>query len=130
MSPYRIQRLGIAYLPEGRGIFRRLSVDDNLKMAIRRIRGRAQRSRARDRAFELFPALSTRRQQQAATLSGGEQQMLALARALIIEPRVIVADEVSLGLAPILVEAVFEALQVMKQEGVTMIVIDSLPKEH
>ena len=120
----RVRRAGLAYVPEGRGIFPGLSVLDNLRMAARLAGGRGERRSAIDRAFALFPVLSERRSQSAGTLSGGEQQMLGLARALAVEPRLIVADEMSLGLAPRVVERVFEALGAVRDQGITLILIE------
>jgi branched-chain amino acid transport system ATP-binding protein len=122
--PHAIARLGLAYVPEGRGIFPNLSVVDNLRAMLRGAVPRANRIDALQRALELFPVLRERRQQRAGTLSGGEQQMLALARVLAAPPRVLVADEMSLGLAPQMVELVFESLRRAKQQGVTIVLIE------
>ena len=97
---HRIRKLGLTYIPEGRGIFPGLSVIDNLRMAVAQER-RPDRPAAIERAIERFPVLGNRRTQRAGSLSGGEQQMLALARALAVSPKVIIADEMSLGLAPL-----------------------------
>jgi branched-chain amino acid transport system ATP-binding protein len=107
---HRIRKLGLTYIPEGRGIFPGLSVIDNLRMAVAQEK-RGERASAIDRAIELFPVLGQRRTQRAGSLSGGEQQMLALARALAVPPRLIIADEMSLGLAPIVAESVFRSLK-------------------
>ena len=123
-SADRIRRAGLAYVPEGRGIFPSLSVIDNLKMAVRRAGGRSERREAIDRAESLFPVLGERRHQLAGRLSGGEQQMLGLARALAVAPRLIVADEMSLGLAPLVVERVFESIETIRASGITVIVIE------
>jgi branched-chain amino acid transport system ATP-binding protein len=123
-APHRIRRAGLAYIPEGRGIFPGLSVLDNLKMAVRQLDGRGQRQEAIDRAFQMFAALRSRRSQRAGTLSGGEQQMLALARALCGDPAMIVADEMSLGLAPRMVDAVFESLERARDGGITVLLIE------
>jgi branched-chain amino acid transport system ATP-binding protein len=119
-----MNRLGVTYVPEGRGIFPHLSVLDNLRVLLRHAVGRAGRKDAIERAFETFPVLGERRHQRAGTLSGGEQQMLALARVLAAPPRLLVADEMSLGLAPRLVDLVFEALRVAKDEGVTVLLVE------
>jgi branched-chain amino acid transport system ATP-binding protein len=121
---YRIRRAGIVYLPESRGIFPGLTVTENLKMAVATLDRRRARHDAMDRAFEMFPPLASRRHQLASLLSGGEQQMLSLGRALACLPRLLIADELSLGLAPMLVGLVFEALARAKQEGVTVIMIE------
>jgi branched-chain amino acid transport system ATP-binding protein len=99
-------------------------VIDNLRMTARLLQGRSAREAAIDRAFELFPVLGERRVQRAGSLSGGEQQMLALARALVVEPRLIIADEMSLGLAPRIVDEVFEMLEVARTLGVTLVLIE------
>ncbi len=120
----RVRRAGLAYVPEGRGIFPGLSVLDNLRMAARQAGGHAARREAIDRAMDLFPVLAERRYQQAGSLSGGEQQMLGLARALAVQPRLIIADEMSLGLAPIVVERVFESVRTIRDAGITVIMIE------
>ena len=121
---HRRQRAGLTYVPEGRGIFPGLSVLDNLRMAVRQAGGRDERERAIDRAVELFPVLGSRRGQRAGSLSGGEQQMLALARALAVEPKVMIADEMSLGLAPMVVDAVFDGLERARQAGIAVLLIE------
>ena len=112
------------HLPEGRGVFRTLSVIDNLKMAANVVERGDGRRRAVEMALETFPILADRRRQIAGSLSGGEQQMLSLARALATQPRVIVADEMSLGLAPKMVDLVFEGLERARRIGVTVIMIE------
>ncbi len=123
-AAYRIRKAGVIHLPEGRGVFRRLSVADNLRMAITTVRGRQERLDAIERTFEFFPNLADRRRQLAGSLSGGEQQMLSLARALITSPTLLIADELSLGLAPLLVDSVFEGLARARQDGVTLLIIE------
>ncbi len=120
----QISRLGVAYVPEERALFPHLSVIDNLRVLLRYAVPRAERAAALDRALELFPVLGERRRQQAGTLSGGEQPMLSLARVLAAPPRLLVADEMSLGLAPRLVDLVFESLQKARQEGVAILLIE------
>ncbi len=123
-SAHRICKLGLAYVPESRNIFPHLSVRDNLWAQIRfTVRGSARRD-ALDHAFELFPVLGERRRQQAGTLSGGEQQMLSLARVLAAPPKLLIADEMSLGLAPLLVDLVFQSLERARAEGVTVLLIE------
>jgi branched-chain amino acid transport system ATP-binding protein len=124
----RIRRAGLTYIPEGRGIFPGLNVSDNLRMATRQLGGRADRRAGVDRAIALFPPLGSRMKQQAGSLSGGEQQMLAMARALAVEPRLIIADEMSLGLAPLVVEQVFERLEVARAAGITILLIEQYVK--
>ena len=122
-SADRIGRLGVAYLPEGRGIFRSLTVDENLRVALRGV-PKAERPEAMERAIALFPILGERRRQSAGTLSGGQQQMLSLARVLSRQPRLLIADEISLGLAPLIVEDVFDGLQRVIEMGVSVILIE------
>jgi branched-chain amino acid transport system ATP-binding protein len=123
---YRIARAGLLYIPEGRGVFRQLTVRENLRLATKTIPSRADRNAAIDKVVEFFPVLRNRANQMAGTLSGGEQQMLALARAFATESQLIIADELSLGLAPRLVEQCFDALEHAKASGVTMIVIEQV----
>jgi branched-chain amino acid transport system ATP-binding protein len=111
-------------VPEGRGIFPGLSVQENLRMAVRRVGTPDQRRAGVEHAYELFPRLGERRTQPAGTLSGGDQQMLALARALAVTPKVIIADEMSLGLAPLVVDFVFENIERASQTGVTIVLIE------
>jgi branched-chain amino acid transport system ATP-binding protein len=119
----RIRSAGIAYLPEGRGIFRSLTVEENLKVALQGV-PKAERPAAIERSVALFPVLGQRRRQTAGTLSGGEQQMLSLARVLTRQPRLLIADEISLGLAPLIVEEVFAGLERVIELGVSVILIE------
>jgi branched-chain amino acid transport system ATP-binding protein len=121
---HRVASLGLAHIPEGRGIFPSLSVVDNLRMRLRRVGGRSEREEAIGRAFRLFPVLGERRRQRAGTLSGGEQQMLALAPVLAAPPSLLVADELSLGLAPMLVDTIFKTLEQARARGVTIMLIE------
>jgi branched-chain amino acid transport system ATP-binding protein len=123
-SPNRIRRMGVVHLPEGRGVFRGLSVIDNLRMAAGTMDGRRARRASVDLALEIFPGLASRRGQTAGLLSGGEQQMLSLARALAASPKLIIADEMSLGLAPLVVDLVFDGLVRAREAGVTVIMIE------
>ena len=120
---HRIRKLGLTYIPEGRGIFPGLSVVDNLRMAVAQEK-RHERAAAIDRAIDRFPVLGQRRGQRAGSLSGGEQQMLALARALAVSPKLIIADEMSLGLAPIVTESVFQALEEARRSGITIVLTE------
>ncbi len=104
---HRFARAGVAHAPEGRSVFATLTVEENLRLSFRRALGRAGVGAALDRAYELFPALGRRRGQLAGTLSGGEQRMLSLARVLVESPQLLIADELSLGLAPIIVDEVY-----------------------
>ncbi|MFE9924554.1 ABC transporter ATP-binding protein [Streptomyces sp. NPDC005774] len=121
-APEHIRRAGLVHLPEGRGVFPTLTVTENLRMAT--ACGRRQRAAAIERALEVFPVLAARQRQTAGTLSGGEQQMLSLARALTADPRLVVADELSLGLAPKMVDVVFESLRRARSAGVAVIMIE------
>ncbi|KAB0614890.1 ABC transporter ATP-binding protein [Castellaniella defragrans] len=128
LESHRIARLGLAHSPEGRRVFPTLSVTDNLLLgAFPRLTGSRARgdvARDLDRAMDLFPRLKERRTQLAGTLSGGEQQMLAMARAVMLDPEVVLLDEPSMGLAPILVDEVFRIISRLKSEGVTMLLVE------
>jgi branched-chain amino acid transport system ATP-binding protein len=110
-----IVRAGIAHVPEGRGILTELTVDENLKLGAHLRSDGAQVRKDYDRVFEYFPVLKERRKLSASTLSGGEQQMLAVARALLMRPRLMLLDEPSLGLAPIVVRAIFDIIRTINQ---------------
>jgi branched-chain amino acid transport system ATP-binding protein len=124
LPPHRIRRLGLAYLPEGRGVFGSMTVQENLRMAVRWLSGRTERNSAVDRTIELFPVLGKRRSQLASTLSGGEQQMLALGCELATSPSLIIGDELSLGLAPMIVDELYMYLDGLRNSGVTIVVIE------
>ncbi len=128
VDSHRIARAGLAHSPEGRRVFASMSVRDNLLLGAfpRFTRARPKGDIAHDleKALELFPRLKERQTQLAGTLSGGEQQMLAMARAVMLNPEVILLDEPSMGLAPILVEEVFRIIQRLKSEGVTMLLVE------
>jgi branched-chain amino acid transport system ATP-binding protein len=128
MDSHRIARAGLAHSPEGRRVFATMTVTDNLLLGAfpRFTRARPKGDVARDleRALELFPRLKERRTQLAGTLSGGEQQMLAMARAVMLNPDVVLLDEPSMGLAPILVDEVFRIIARLKDEGVTMLLVE------
>lgn len=121
---HRMSRLGVSFVPESRNIFPHLSVRDNLRAQIRFTVERTDRAAALDRAMALFPVLAERARQAAGTLSGGEQQMLSLARVLAAPPKLLIADEMSLGLAPKMVDLVFESLVRIRDEGVTVLLIE------
>jgi len=124
LGAHRVSRLGVAYIPEGRGIFPHLTVIDNLRMMLRHAVPRGERDAAVERAVDVFPVLGQRRRQRAGTLSGGEQQMLALARVMAAPPRLLVADELSLGLAPLMIDLVFDTLTRAREAGVSMLLIE------
>jgi branched-chain amino acid transport system ATP-binding protein len=123
VGPDGAARLGIAHVPEGRGTFSELTVSENLRLGAYTRRGSIQPEL--ERVFSYFPWLSERRRQQAGTLSGGEQQMLALARAFVLRPRLLLLDEPSLGLAPVLVAELFRIVRELnEQEGLTVLVVE------
>ncbi|ELX08303.1 high-affinity branched-chain amino acid transport ATP-binding protein BraG [Janthinobacterium sp. HH01] len=125
---HKIARAGLAHSPEGRRVFASMSVTDNLLLGafprFTRARPRGDIKHDLEKALELFPRLKERQNQLAGTLSGGEQQMLAMARAVMLNPEVILLDEPSMGLAPILVEEVFKIISRLKSEGVTMLLVE------
>jgi branched-chain amino acid transport system ATP-binding protein len=128
MDSHRIARAGLAHSPEGRRVFATMSVMDNLLLGafprFTRARPRGDINQDLERALELFPRLKERQNQLAGTLSGGEQQMLAMARAVMLNPEVVLLDEPSMGLAPILVDEVFRIIQRLKEQGVTMLLVE------
>jgi len=121
---YELVSRGIALVPEGRGIFGRLSVLENLQLGAYVRRDARAVTQDLERAFELFPRLAERRGQTAGTLSGGEQQMLAIARALMSRPRLLLLDEPSMGLAPIIVQRIFHTIRRIVAEGVTLLLVE------
>jgi len=125
LKPFEIARLGIGYAPEGRQLFAPLTVVQNLRIPfVNKARDRAGWSAALDRVFELFPRLAERRHQEAGSLSGGEQQMLAIARALVGGDELLVLDEPTEGLAPTVVHAIVEALVTLKGQGYTVLLVE------
>jgi branched-chain amino acid transport system ATP-binding protein len=127
-ASHEIMRLGISLVPEGRRIFSRLSVMENLEMGAYSRRGRDLKEEYAH-AFELFPILGRRRGQLGGTLSGGEQQMLAMARALMARPRLLMLDEPSMGLAPVIVDKIFEIISRINKEGVTIFLVEQNAKK-
>jgi branched-chain amino acid transport system ATP-binding protein len=124
-SPETIARLGIAHVPDGRGTFLRLSVGENLKLGAHVRRDRAGVRTDLERVESYFPVLAERRRQQAGTLSGGEQQMLAIGRALMLRPRLLLLDEPSFGLAPLVIRGIFEILgRVNREDRVSMLLVE------
>ncbi|MFZ4585879.1 MAG: ABC transporter ATP-binding protein [Acidimicrobiia bacterium] len=123
-KPFKITRMGITHAPEGRSVFASLTVEENLTLAFRQEAGEAGVPRALNRAYELFPRLGERRGQLAGSLSGGEQRMLSLARVMVNPPKLLVADELSLGLAPIVVEEVYRSLATIREGGTALIIVE------
>ncbi|MGA2519210.1 MAG: ABC transporter ATP-binding protein [Acidimicrobiales bacterium] len=121
---WRIARMGMAHAPEGRAVFASLTVEENLVLAFRAALGRRGQGAALERAFAAFPRLGERRRQMAGTLSGGEQRMLALAKVLALPQRLLVVDELSLGLAPVVVDEVFAALATILKAGTALLVVE------
>lgn len=127
LARYRAHEIvykGVAMVPEGRGVFARLTVKENLEMGAFSLTSKEQENRNLDRVFTLFPRLKERSSQVAGTLSGGEQQMLATGRALMASPSVLLMDEPSMGLAPVLVELIFDTIQQINKEGVTILLVE------
>ena len=121
---HEIARRGLAMVPEGRGVFAQLTIQENLSMGAYARSDRAAVQSDVDRVFQLFPRLKERRSQTAGTLSGGEQQMLAMARALMSRPKLLLLDEPSMGLAPLMVERIFEVVRTIAAEGVTLLLVE------
>lgn len=125
VEPHKLLRLGLAHVPEGRRVFASLSVTENLEMgAFSRNDPRSVIEEELERVFKRFPRLKERRKQLAGTLSGGEQQMLAMGRALMSKPKLLMLDEPSMGLAPILVKEIFDIIQELHEEGVTVLLVE------
>jgi branched-chain amino acid transport system ATP-binding protein len=124
LSPDRIVALGIAQVPEGRHVFPRLSVENNLNVGAYLVRDRAVARDTLDQVYTMFPQLKERRRQMGETLSGGEQQMLALGRAIMSRPRLMLLDEPSLGLAPRIVEEVAKAIMAFRRSGMTILLVE------
>jgi branched-chain amino acid transport system ATP-binding protein len=123
-APHRIVQLGISQSPEGRRLFPHMTVLENLEMGAFQRRDRSEIKEDLDRVYSLFPRLAERKSQRAGTLSGGEQQMVAMGRALMARPKLLMLDEPSMGLAPIFVEKIFEIIQEINQQGTTILLVE------
>ena len=124
LPPHEIVEAGLGHVPEGRGIFPRLTVRENLEMGAFTVSSTIEVTRRMDTVFDLFPRLRERANQKGGTLSGGEQQMLATGRGLMLKPRILLMDEPSMGLAPVLVDAIFEVIRDLNHKEGTTILVD------
>jgi branched-chain amino acid transport system ATP-binding protein len=129
VEPYRLIELGIAHVPEARRLFVEMSVEENLDMGSLKGEAKKEREITKELVFELFPRLLERRRQLAGTLSGGEQQMLAIGRGLMSKPKLQMFDEPSLGLSPILVRDIFNVIKKIKAEGTTVLIVEQNVKQ-
>jgi branched-chain amino acid transport system ATP-binding protein len=116
--------LGIGYVPEGRRVFPNLTVDENLRMGAYKVKDKVKARESLDKVYDMFPVLRERSSQLANTMSGGEQQMLAIGRALVLEPRLILIDEISMGLMPILVNTSFKIIKELNEAGITVLIVE------
>ncbi|HMD44554.1 MAG TPA: ABC transporter ATP-binding protein [Acidimicrobiales bacterium] len=124
LPAYKIARAGMAHVVEGRGVFANLTVAENLTLAFRQRLGRDQVDDCLERAYESFPVLGERRRQRGGTLSGGQQRLLSLAKVLVAPPKLLVADELSLGLAPVVIDAVYDSLRRIHEAGTALLVVE------
>ena len=124
MKPHNIVLAGLGHVPEGRGIFPNLTVQENLEMGAFTVKDQEEINRRMEHSFEMFPRLKERITQHGGTLSGGEQQMLAIARGLMMNPRLLMLDEPSMGLAPVLVELIFDIIKELNEKGTTILLVE------
>ncbi len=124
LPPYRVAELGIAHVPEGRQVFPELTVQENLEIGAYVPRAKAERSRTLATVYAIFPVLAERRRQRAGTMSGGEQQMLAVGRGLMLKPRLLMLDEPSLGLAPVMTDVTFEKIAEIHRMGTAVLLVE------
>jgi branched-chain amino acid transport system ATP-binding protein len=129
VEPYRLIELGIVHVPEARRLFVEMTVDENLDMGSLKGEARTEREKTRESVFDIFPRLRERRRQLGGTLSGGEQQMLAIARGLMSKPKLLMFDEPSLGLAPILVREILDVIKRIRNEGTTVLIVEQNVKQ-
>lgn len=129
VKPFNLIELGIAHVPEGRRLFSEMTVEENLDMGSLKGDAKDKRAETKEMVFELFPRLRERRRQPAGTLSGGEQQMVAIGRGLMSRPRLLMFDEPSLGLAPILVREIFRVIEKIRAEGMTVLIVEQNVKQ-
>jgi branched-chain amino acid transport system ATP-binding protein len=124
LPAYRIARLGMAHVVEGRSVFANLTVEENLTLAFHQRDRQGTMAQDLERAFDAFPILGERRRQRAGTLSGGEQRLLSLAKVLVVPPKLLIADELSLGLAPVAVEQVYDGLRAINRQGTALMIVE------
>jgi branched-chain amino acid transport system ATP-binding protein len=124
LRAYKLARIGIVHAPEGRSVFSTLTVEENLALTFRQVFGRRGAKDALQQAFDQFPRLGERRKQIAGTLSGGEQRMLSLARVLVHAPKLLITDELSLGLAPVIIDDVYRTLATIRDAGTSLLIIE------
>jgi branched-chain amino acid transport system ATP-binding protein len=124
LPPYKVAQLGIAHVPEGRQVFPEMTVQENLEIGAYVPRAKADRGRTLDLVFSIFPVLAERRRQLAGTMSGGEQQMLAVGRGLMLKPRLLMLDEPSLGLAPVMTDITFQKIQEIHAMGTAILLVE------
>lgn len=128
-EPYELIGMGLSHIPEGRRLFVEMTVEENLEMGALKGEAKKNREASKEKVFSLFPRLKERRRQLAGTLSGGEQQMLSIGRGLMSKPKLMMFDEPSLGLAPILVKEIFDVIKKIRNEGTTVLIVEQNTKQ-
>jgi len=128
VPPYDIVEMGLIHVPEGRRIFRDLTVQENLELGSYTLKDDTERQKRMDHVFEMFPILEERKKQDGGTLSGGEQQMLAIGRAMMVQPKLLLLDEPSMGLAPIIVQGIMKIIRRLNSEGTTILLVEQNAK--